>query len=122
LGLFKKELAFEKIELSKSKIDSDKSAMIKVNVKNFKEKFDNLVLKIRTDDASNQYVTISNAVIQLPPLDFPDKNTGEHEITITPHNIPLSTMSFKIKVEVFGNNKEKPVLHKEFNLTVKKKN
>ena len=122
MGLFKKELAFEKIKLSKSKIDSDKSAIIKVNVKNFKEKFDNLVLKIRTDDASNQYVTISNDVIQLPPLDFPDKNTGEHEITITPHNIPLSTMSFKIIVEVFGNNKEKPILQKEFNLTVKKKN
>ena len=46
---------------------------------------------------------------------------GEHEITITPHNIPLSKMSFKITVEVFGNNKEKPILKKEFNLTVKKK-
>jgi hypothetical protein len=122
MGLFKKELSFEKIELSKSKIDSDKSAIIKVNVKNSKEKFDNLVLKIKTDDASNQYVTISNSVIQLPPLDFPDKNTGEQEITIIPHNIPLSTMSFKIGVEVFANDKEKPLLQKEFNLTIKKKN
>ena len=122
MGLFKKELAFEKIELSKSKIDSDKTATIKVNVKNFKETVDNIVLKIKTDDQSNQYVTISNPVIQLSSLDFPDKNTGEHEITITPHNIPLSTMSFKITVEVFGNNKEKPILNKEFDLTVKKKN
>ena len=121
MGLFKKELAFEKIELSKSKIDSDKTAKIKVNVKNFKEKFDNLVLKIRSDDVRNQYVTISNPVIQLAPLDFPDKNTGEQEITITPHNIPLSKMSFKITVEVFGNNKEKSILQKEFNLTVNKK-
>ncbi|TRZ81026.1 MAG: hypothetical protein D4R90_00285 [Nitrosopumilales archaeon] len=121
MGLFKKELAFEKIELSKSKIDSDKTATIKVNVKNFKEKFDNIILKIMTDDASNQYVTISTPVIQLTSLDLPDKNTGEHEITITPHNIPLSTMSFKITVEVFGNNKEYPIIKKEFNLTVKKK-
>ena len=122
MGLFKKELAFEKIELSKSKIDSDKTAIIKVNIKNYKEKVDNIVLKISTDDQISQYVTISNHVIQLSSLDFPDKNTGEHEITITPHNIPLSTMSFKITVEVFGNNKEKPILHKEFNLTIKKKN
>ena len=121
MWLFKKELAFEKIELSKSKIDSDKTAKIKVNVKNFKEKFDNIILKINTDDASNQYVTISDPVIQLTPLDFPDKNTGEHEITITPHNIPLSKMSFKITVEVFGNNKEYPIIKKEFNLTVNKK-
>ena len=121
MGLFKKELAFEKIELSKSKIDSDKTTQIKVNVKNFKEKVDNIILQIKTDDQSNQYVEIRNSVIHLSPLDFPDKNTGEHEITITPHNIPLSKMSFKITVEVFGNNKEKPILKKEFNLTVKKK-
>jgi hypothetical protein len=122
LGLFsKKGLEFEKIELSKSKIDSDKSAKIKVNVKNFKEKFDNLILKIKTDDENNQYVLVSPDTIQLPPLDFPDKNTGEHEITLTPHNIPLSKMNFKILVEVFGAGKEKPLLKKEFNLTVNKK-
>lgn len=121
MGLFKKELAFEKIELSKSKIDSDKTTTIKVNVKNYNEKVDNIILKIKTDDQNNQYVIISNSVIQLSSLDFPNKNTGEHEIVITPHNIPLSTMSFKITVEVFGNNKEKPILNKEFNLTVKKK-
>jgi hypothetical protein len=121
MGLFKKELAFEKIELSKSKIDSDKTTTIKVNVKNYKDKVDNIILKVKTDDQSNQYVTINNPIIALSPLDFPDKNTGEHEITITPHNIPLSKMSFKITVEVFGNNKEKPILEKEFNLTVNKK-
>ena len=122
MGLLnKKGLAFEKIELSKSKIDSDKTAKIKVNIKNFKEKFDNILLKTKTDDENNQYIAISNPVIQLSPLDFPDKNTGEHEITITPHNIPLSKMSFKIIVEVFGNNKEKPMLEKEFTLTVNKK-
>ena len=122
MGLFiKKGLAFEKIELSKSKIDSDKTANIRVNIKNFKEKFDNIVLKTKTDDESNQYIAIDNPVIQLASLDFPDKNTGEHEITIIPRNIPLSKMSFKITVEVFGNNKEKPILKKEFNLTVNKK-
>jgi hypothetical protein len=121
MGLFKKGLAFETIELSKSKIDSDKTTQIKVNIKNFKEKFDNIILKIKTDDESNQYVAISTPVIQLSPLDSPNKNTGEHEITITPHNIPLSKMSFKITVEVFGNNKEKSILEKEFNLTVNKK-
>lgn len=122
MGLLnKKGLAFEKIELSKSKIDSDKTAKIKVNIKNFKEKFDNILLKTKTDDENNQYIAISTPVIQLSPLDFPDKNTGEHEITITPHNIPLSKMSFKIIVEVFGNNKEKPMLEKEFTLTVNKK-
>lgn len=122
MELFKKELAFEKIELSKSKIDSDKTSTIKVNVKNFKNKVDNIILKIQTDDQSNQYVTIDNPVMQLSSLDFPNKNTGEYEITITPHNIPLSTMFFKVTVEVFGNNKDKPILHKEFRLTVKKKN
>lgn len=122
MGLFKKELAFEKIELSKSKIDSDKTTMIKINVRNFKDKVDNIILKIKTDDESNQYVTISSTVIKLGSLNFPNSNTGEHEITITPHNIPLSKMSFKITMEVFGNNKEKSLLQKEFNLTVKKKN
>jgi hypothetical protein len=122
LGLFgRKGLAFEKIKLSKSKIDSDKSAKIKVNIKNFKEKFYNIILKIKTDDENNQYIVVNPMTIQLPPLDFLDKNTGEHEITLTPHNIPLSKMSFKIMIEVFGNNKEKPILNKEFNLTVNKK-
>src|SRR5574337_1869380 len=101
MGLFKKELAFEKIELSKSKIDSDKTTMIKINVRNFKDKVDNIILKIKTDDESNQYVTISSTVIKLGSLNFPNSNTGEHEIAITPHNITLSKMSFKITMEVF---------------------
>lgn len=122
MRLFKKELAFEKIELSKSKIDSDNTATIKINLKNFKDKVDNIVLKIKTDDESNQYVTISSPVIQLDSLNFPNSTTGEHEITITPHNIPLSKMLFKIGIDVFGNNHEKPMLQKEFNLTIKKKN
>jgi len=122
LGIFfKKGLAFEKIELSQSKISSDKTATIKVNVKNFKEKFDNIILKIKTDDENNQYLTISTPSLQLPSLDFPNRNTGDHEITINPHNIPVNKMSFKIIVEAYANNGEKLILKKEFDLTVNKK-
>jgi len=122
LGIFgKKILAFEKIELSKSKISSDKTTTIKVNVKNFKEKIDSLVVKTNTDDQTNQYLTINTPVLNLPALDFPNRNTGEHEITITPHNIPVSKMSFKITVEVYANNGEKPLIKKDFDLTVNKK-
>ena len=122
MGIFgKKGLAFEKIELSKSKINSDKTTTIKVNVKNFKEKFENLVLKIRTDDQTGQYLTISMPMLNLPSLDFPNRNTGEHEITITPQNIPVSKMSFKITVEVYANDVETPLLKKNFDLTVNKK-
>jgi hypothetical protein len=122
LGIFdKKGLAFEKIDLSKSKISSDKSTTIQVNVKNFKEKFDNLVLKTKTDDQTNQYLTISAPLLNLPSLDFPNRNTGDHEITITPHNIPVSKMSFKITIEVYANNEEKPLLKKDFDLEVNKK-
>ena len=122
MGIFnKKGLAFEKIDLSKSKIDSDKTATIKVNVKNFKEKFENIVLKIKTDDENNQYLTISPTLLQLPTLDFPNRNTGDHEITISPHDIPVNKMSFKITVEVDANNEEKPILKKDFDLTVTKK-
>ena len=46
LGIFsKKGLAFEKIELSKSKISSDEISTITVNVKNFKEKFESCLIK-----------------------------------------------------------------------------
>jgi hypothetical protein len=122
LGIFgKKGLAFEKIELSKSKINSDKTTTIKVNVKNFKEKFENLVVKTKTDDQTNQYLTINTSVLNLPPLDFPNRNTGEHEIVITPHNIPVSKMSFKITVEVYANDGKTPLLKKDFDLTVNKK-
>ena len=122
MGIFgKKGLAFEKIELSKSKINSDKTSTIKVNVKNFKEKFENLVVKTKTDDQTSQYLTISAPTLNLPTLDFPNRNTGEHEIVITPHNIPVSKMSFKITVEVYANNGETPLLKKDFDLTVNKK-
>mgnify|MGYP007099587487 CR=1 FL=1 len=122
MGLFgKKGLAFEKIELSKSKINSDKTSTIKVNVKNFKEKFDNLVVKTKTDDQTGQYLTISAPVLNLPALDFPNRNTGEHEIVITPQNIPVRKMSFKIIIEVYANNVESPLLKKDFDLTVNKK-
>ncbi len=117
----KKGLAFEKINLSKSKITSDKTTSIKVNVRNFKEKFDNMILKTKTDDENNQYLTISAPSLNLPDLDFPNRNTGDHEIVITPHNIPVSKMSFRITVGVYAKNDVKPVLEKEFALTVNKK-
>ena len=122
MGIFgKKGLAFEKIELSKSKINSDKTTTIKVNVKNFKEQFENLVVKTKTDDQTNQYLTINTPIFNLPALDFPNRNTGEHEIVITPHNIPVSKMSFKITVEVYANDRDTPLLKKDFDLTVNKK-
>ena len=122
MGIFgKKGLAFEKIELSKSKINSDKTTTIRVNVKNFKEKFENLILKTISDDQTNQYLTISAPELKIPSLDFPNRNTGEHEITITPQNIPVSKMSFKITIEVYANDGEKPLLKKDFDLTVNKK-
>jgi len=122
LGIFgKKGLAFEKIELSKSKINSDKTTTIKVNVKNFKEKFENLVVKTKTDDQTNQYLIIDAPVLNLPTLDFPNRNTGEHEIVVTPQNIPVSKMTFNITVEVYANNMNTPLLKKDFDLTVSKK-
>ena len=121
MGLFKKQLAFEKIKLTKSKISSDKSTTIVVNVKNFKEKFENIVLTTKTDDMVGQYLKIDKPLIQLTSLDFPNKNTGDHEITLSPYNIPLDKMSFKITLEVFANNDKKPIIKKEFDLTVNKK-
>jgi len=119
--LIKKGLAFEKIKLSKTKINSDKTTSLKVNVKNFKDSFDNIVLKTKADDENNQFLKISTTLLHLPSLDFPNKSTGDHEITITPQNIPVSKMSFKITVEVYANNEEKPMLKKELDLTVNKK-
>ena len=122
MGLFgKKGMAFEKIELSKSKIASDKTATIKVNVKNFKETFTNIVLKTKSDDKSNEYLIISTPSLSLPALDFPNRNTGDQEITINPINIPVQKMSFKITVEVYSDNATKLMLKKEFTLTVNKK-
>lgn len=122
MGIFgKKGLAFEKIELSKSKINSDETTTITVNVKNFKEKFDDIAVITKTDDASNQYLHISNTSLRLPSLVFPNSNTGDHEIMLNPYNIPIHKMSFKITVEVYTNNAKKLILKKEFDLTVNKK-
>ncbi len=121
-GLFhKKKLAFEKIELSKSKINSDETATITVNVKNFKEKMDDISVVTKTEDTSNQYLIIKEPSIRLPSLVFPDSNTGNHQITINPYNIPIHKMEFKINVEVYTDNAKKLMLKKEFDLTVNKK-
>jgi hypothetical protein len=122
LGLFgKKGLSFAKIKLSDSKIDSEKSTTITVNIKNKEEKFEKIVLATKTDDEKNQYLKIDRPSILLPALEFPNRNTGDHAITITPYNIPLKKMQFKITVEVSANDVTKPMLKKEFSLTVNKK-
>lgn len=122
MGIFnKKKLAFEKIELSKSKINSDETVTVTVNVKNFKEKIDDISVITKTDDASNQYLIINQPSVRLPSLVFPNSNTGNHEITINPYNIPIHKMSFKITVEVCTDNAKKLMLKKEFDLTVNKK-
>jgi hypothetical protein len=122
LGLFsRKELSFAKIKLSKSKINSDKNTTITINIKNYEEKFRNIIVATKTDDLENQYLKIDKPLVHLPPLDFPNRNTGDHEITISPYNIPLSKMLFKITLEVFANNNEKSLLQKEFSLLVNKK-
>ena len=121
MGLFTKNLTFEKLKLSKSKINSDKFATITLNLKNNDKKFDNILVTTNTDDLNNQYLKIDKSSFQLPSLDFPNRTTGDHKITITPYNIPLGKMTFKITLEVFANNNSKSVLQKEFNLTVIKK-
>src|SRR3972149_10185296 len=122
LGLIRKKgLAFAKIKLSKSKINSDKNTTITINIKNREEKFENIIVAIKTDDLKNQYLKIDKPLINLPPLDFPNRNTGDHQVTIIPYNIPLSKMPFKITLEVFANNNKTPVLKKEFSLIVNKK-
>ena len=122
LGLFtRKGLTFEKLKLSNSKITSDKFTTITLNLKNREEKFDNILVTTKTDDLNNQYLKIDKSSLQLPSLDFPNRNTGDHEITITPYNIPLNKMTFKITLDVFANNNPKSVLRKEFNLNVMKK-
>jgi len=122
LGIFsKKGLAFEKIDLSKSKINSDETAKITVNVKNFKEKFNDISVLTKTDDATNQYLQINKPTLRLPSLDFPNRNTGDQEIIINPINIPVQKMTFKISIEVYTDNAKKLMLKKEFTLTVNKK-
>ena len=86
MGLFaRKGLSFEKLKLSNSKIKSDKYVTITLNLKNNKEKFDNILVTTRTDDLNNQYLKIDNPSLLLPSLDFPNRNTGDHTITITPY-------------------------------------
>ena len=122
MGLFtRKGLSFEKLKLSNSKINSDKFATITLNLKNQKEKFDNILVTTKTDDLNNQYLKIDKSSLSLPSLDFPNRTTGDHKVTITPYNIPLGKMTFKITLEVFANNNSKSLLRKEFNLTVIKK-
>ncbi len=122
MGLFgKKGLSFAKLKLSKSNIDSDKSTTITINVKNQKGKFEKIVVTTKTDDEKNQYLKIDRPSILLPTLEFPNRNTGDHFITITPYNIPLNKMPFKITLEVFANDIKEPLLKKEFSLTVNKK-
>lgn len=117
----KKGLGFEKIELSKSKIKSDEVTTLTVNVKNFNDKFDDITLVTKTDDATNQYLVINKPSVRLPSLDFPNRNTGDQIITINPFNIPLQKMTFKIRVEVYTDNAKKLMLKKEYDLTVSKK-
>lgn len=122
MGLFTKSLTFDKLKLSKTKITSDTSTIITVNIKNHQESFGNILLITKTDDEKNQFLEIDKPSLQLPSLDLPNRNTGDHQITITAHNIPLNKMTFKITLEVFANNKPKAILRKEFNLDVIKKN
>ncbi len=122
MGIFsKKGLAFEKIDLSKSKINSDQTTKLTINIKNFKEKFDDITVVTKTDDTTNQYLTIDKPTLRLPSLDFPNRNTGDQEVIINPYNITLQKMAFKISVEVYTSNLQKLMLKKEFTLTVNKK-
>ena len=122
MGLFaRKGLAFEKLKLSNSKITSDKFTTITLNLKNREKKFDNILITTKTDDLNNQYLKIDKPSLPLPSLDFPNRNTGDHKITITPYDIPLNKMTFKITLNVFANNDPKSLLRKEFNLNVMKK-
>lgn len=122
MGLFsRKGLAFEKLKLSNPKITSDKFTTITLNLKNREKIFDNILVTTKTDDLNNQYLKIDKPSLQLPSLDFPNRNTGDHKITIAPYNIPLNKMTFKITLGVFANNNQKSLLRKEFNLTVIKK-
>ncbi|WP_268541656.1 hypothetical protein [Candidatus Nitrosotenuis cloacae] len=122
MGLFSRgNLAFEKINLSRSKIASDGYATITLNVKNRDQKFDGLVAVTETDDLQGQYLKIDTPSLSLPALDFPNRNTGDHKITLTPHNIPLSEMSFRIHLKIMAGGADRPVLEKKFSLTVTKK-
>lgn len=114
-------MKFEKLKISNSSISSDKSITITVNLKNNQEKFDSILLITKTDDLNNQYLKIDKPSVHLPTLDYPNRNTGDHTITISPYNIPLNKMIFRITLEVFVNNESRPILRKEITLNVAKK-
>ena len=82
---------------------------------------DDISVITKTEDASNQYLTINKPSLRLPSLIFPNSNTGNQEITINPYNIPIHKMEFKISVEVYTDNAKKLMLKKDFNLIVNKK-
>jgi hypothetical protein len=122
LGLFdRKKLKFEKIKISSKKINSDQSCTITFNIKNFKGKFEKINAVTKTDDLKNQYLRIDKPIIELPSLDFPNRNTGDHFVVITPKDIPLGKMLFKISVEILADDNNKPYVKKDFNLVVNKK-
>lgn len=102
-------------------MNSDETTTLTINVKNFNDKFDDITVITKTDDANNQYITINKPTLRLPSLDFPNRNTGDQTITINPFNIPVQKMSFKIRVEVYTDNAKKLMLKKEYDLTVNKK-
>lgn len=121
LGLLsRKKLKFEKIKITSTKINSNEFCTITFNIRNFKDVFAKITAITKTDDVQNQYLRIDKPKIELPSLDFENRNTGDHSVLITPHNIPLNKMLFRITIEIFTDDK-KPQIKKEFRLTVNKK-
>ncbi len=122
LGLLsRKKLKFEKIKITSTKINSNEFCTITFNIRNFKDVFAKITAITKTDDVQNQYLRIDKPQIELPSLDFENRNTGDHSVLITPYNIPLNKMLFRITVEVFTDDNNKPQIKKEFRLTVNKK-
>lgn len=116
-----KGLQFEIIKLDPVEIKSTETATITINVRNFgNEKFDSIYVKTTTDDQEKKFLLISPEILRLPSLDLDNKNTGDHKITITPFNIPLEKMPFKIMVEVYANGEMQPKISHVFDLTVTK--
>ncbi|WP_162858546.1 hypothetical protein [Candidatus Nitrosotenuis aquarius] len=119
--LSRKKLKFEKIKITSTKINSNEFCTITFNIRNFKDVFAKITAITKTDDVQNQYLRIDKPQIELPSLDFENRNTGDHSVLITPYNIPLNKMLFRITVEVFTDDNNKPQIKKEFRLTVNKK-
>lgn len=122
LGLLsRKKLKFEKIKITSTKINSNEFCTITFNIRNFKDVFAKITAITKTDDVQNQYLRIDKPKIELPSLDFENRNTGDHSVLITPYNIPLNKMLFRITIEIFTDDNNKPQIKKEFRLTVNKK-